>query len=111
LPGSTLLNPNDQWFNFDHQQAHQAMWLKEPNSTNFSVLPYLIDPSFADTSVPAGWGNTLHAQAHADYIGLFPPPYGGSGLTSLNDVALAPEPSPWWQFSNFQLHYIANLNF
>ena len=111
MSGATLLNANDPWFNFDHQQAHNAMLVGEGNSANFSVIPYLIDPAFGDTAVPAGWGNTLHTQAHQDYISLFPAPYGGSGPTNLNDVALTPEQSPWWQFSNFQLHYVTNLNF
>jgi hypothetical protein len=77
-------------------------------SLNFSVLPYLIDPAFGDTTVPTGWGNTLHTQAHADFISLFPAPYGGSAVASLNDIAVNPETNAWWQFSNFQLHYIAN---
>ena len=111
MSAATLLNASDPWFNFDHQQAHNAMLVNEGNSTNFSTLPYLIEPNFGDTAVPAGWGNTLHTQAHQDYITLFPVPYGGSGPASLNDVALTPEPSAWWQFSNFQLHYIAKLNF
>jgi hypothetical protein len=42
---------------------------------------------------------------------LFPASYGGSGVANLNDIALTPENSAWWQFSNFQLHYDANLNF
>ena len=111
MSGATLLNASDPWFDFDHQQAHNVMFTSEAGSTNFSGLPYFIDPAYGDTAVPAGWGNTLHTQAHQDYISLFSAPYGGSDPANLNDLALTPEQSPWWQFSNFQLHYITNLNF
>lgn len=114
MSAATLLNANDPAFNFDHQQSHFGMLITEAGagaSLNFSVFPYLIDPSFGDTEVQAGWSNTLHAQAHSDFIGLFPAPFGGSGVASLNDVALNPETSAWWQFSNFQLHYVANQLF
>lgn len=91
--------------------AHQSMLIttaQKGASLNFSGIPYWIDPAYSDSAVPAGWGNSLHAQAHADFISLFPAPYGGSGVASLNDVALQPEPKTWEQFNNFQLHYIAN---
>lgn len=77
-------------------------------SSNFSGLPYWIDPAFGDTDVPAGWANTLHAVAHGDFIGLFKPAYGGTGGQGVNDIALRPEPLSWAQFNNFQLHYISN---
>ena len=111
---ATLLNASDPWFNWDHRMAHQAMFLTDAQragSLNFSSTPYWIDPSLGDTAVPAGWGNTLHAKAHADFIGLSPAPYGGSAIASLNDIALRPEAETWEQFSNFQLHFIANQSF
>ena len=114
MSAATLLNPADPWFDFDHRKAHEAMFLTEAqklSSLNFSSTPYWLDPSYNDTAVPAGWGNTLHAQAHADFIGLFPAAYGGSAIASLNDIALRPEAETWASFSNFQLHYIANQTF
>lgn len=108
---ATLMNFQDPSFNFDHYNDHVNMLYAEgvqAGSLNFSGLPYWIDPAYGDITVPTGWGNTLHTQAHADFISLFPAPYGGSGVANLNDVALNPETAAWWQFSNFQLHYIAN---
>ena len=114
MSAATLLNAADPAFSFEHRVAHQGMLITEAqqlSSLNFSGIPYWIDPAYGDTAVPTGWENTLHAQAHADFIGLFPAAYGGSGVASLNDVSLYPEPDAWWQFSNFQLHYIANQTF
>ena len=106
---ATLLNARDPAFDFEHRKAHETMLLKQAQaSLNFAGLPYWIDPPMVDQSVPAGWGNSLHAQAHKDFIGLFPAPFGGSGVASLNDIVLLPEPDPWWEFSNFQLHYTAS---
>jgi hypothetical protein len=109
-----LLNAKDPNFDFEHRMAHEGMFITEgekSGSLNFSGIPYWIDPPIGDTAVPAGWGNTLHAQAHADFISLFPSPYGGSAIARLNDISLFPEPDAWWQFSNFQLHYVANQTF
>jgi hypothetical protein len=108
MTAATLLWGNEPAFNFEHRKAHEAMLVASgPGSNFFSSVPYWIDPPYGDTGVPAGWSNSLHAQAHADFIGLFPALYGGSGISSLNDVSLYPEPDAWWQFSNFQLHYTA----
>lgn len=106
----TLMNAADPWFNFEHSQAHQRMLAKQVqvSSPNFSSTPYWIDPPYGDTSVPAGWENTLHTAYHASFLDLFASSYGGSGVASLNDISLYPEPSAWWQFSNFQLHLEAN---
>lgn len=109
MSAATLLNANDPAFNFEHRLTHEAMLAAGGESSlKFSGLPYYLDPAFGDTAIPAGWGNSLHAQAHADFISLFPTAYGGSGVESLNDISLYPEPDAWWQFSNFQLHYVAD---
>ena len=109
MTAATLLNASDPAFNFEHRMGHEAMLNAQgASAVSFSALPYFLDPAYGDEQVPAGWGNTLHTQAHADFISLFPAPYGGSGMANLNDVALTPEADPWWQFSNFQLHFIAN---
>lgn len=106
---ATLLNPDDPWFDFDHRKAHEAML--SLGSLNFSNIPYWIDPAYGDAAVPTGWGNTLHAKAHADFLGLSSPPSGGSAIASLNDIALRPEAETWASFSNFQLHFIASQSF
>lgn len=109
MSAATLMNANDPAFPFEHRMAHETMLIAGgDSSTFFSGLPYYLDPAYGDTAVPAGWGNSLHAQAHADFISLFPAPYGGSGVASLNDVSLYSEAQAWWQFSNFQLHYVAD---
>jgi hypothetical protein len=106
---ATLLNVHDPAFDFEHRMAHEAMLTAQAGVTpNFSGAPYWIDPAYGDAGVPAGWENSLHTQAHADFISLFPAPYGGSGVVDLNDISLRPAPDQWWQFSNWQLHYIAN---
>lgn len=105
---ATLLNAADPAFDFEHRSAHRTMLQNEGvEAGQFSALPYLLDPNYGDRNIPAGWANTLHTQAHADFIGLFPAPYGNSPV-GLNDIALRSEPDAWWQFSNHQLHYIAN---
>lgn len=114
MSAASLLNPNEPAFDFEHRMAHQAMFQSEAQrlgSLNFSLLPYWLDPAFSDTAVPAGWGNTLHAQAHADFLKLSPAAGGGSAIASINDIALRPEPESWAQFSNFQLHFVANQTF
>lgn len=111
---ATLLNANDPAFSFDHYNDHVAMIgteARRASSLNFSGIPYWIDPPYGDTAVPAGNENSLHAQAHADFISLFPSPNGATSIDCLNDIALNSETSAWWQFSNFQLHFIANQLF
>ena len=111
---ATLINPDDPAFDFEHQKAHETMIFIEnqkAGSTNSSGLPYWLDPAYGDTAIPAGWQNSLHTQAHADFIRLFPAPYGGSGIASLNDIALRPEPEAWARFANYQLHLVANQTF
>lgn len=108
MSAATLLNVRDPAFNFEHRMAHEAMLTAQAQVSNtFSGAPYWLDPAYPDADVPAGWANSLHTQAHADFIGVFPAPYGGSGVVDLNDIALRPEPDAWWQFANWQLHYIA----
>ena len=105
---ATLLNVRDPAFDFEHRMAHEAMLTAQALKTNvFSGLPYWLDPAYGDPGVPAGWQNSLHSQAHADFISLFPSPYGGSTV-SLTGVSLEPHPDAWWEFNNHQLHYIAN---
>ena len=109
MSAATLLNSADPAFAFEHRMAHTTMLIASgAEASNFSGLPYYIDPAYGDTAVPAGWENSLHAQAHGDFISLFPAPYGGSGVASLNDVSLYSEAQAWWQFTNFQLHYTAD---
>ena len=109
MSGATLLNAGDPAFAFEHRRAHQTMLDEEARQgKNFNTVPYWLDPEYGDQNIPAGWANTLHVQAHGDFISLFPPPYGGNTLT-LSDIALLPEVDPFWQFVNFQLHYQASL--
>lgn len=107
MSAASLLFANEPAFNFEHRKAHEAMLSVSGPVTQFSSVPFWIDPPFGDTNVPAGWANSLHAQAHADFISLFPTLFGGSGVSNLNDVSLYPEADAWWQFSNFQLHLSA----
>lgn len=108
MSAATLLNSADPAFDFEHRKAHETMLIRQAHvSTNFSGLPYWLDPAYGDTAVSAGWGNTLHAAAHRDFVQLFPAPFGGSAISSINDIALRPEAETWAQFSNFQLHYVA----
>ena len=109
MSAATLIGGVGSVFNFEHRMAHEKMLAASGPITYFSSVPFWIDPPFGDTELPSGWANSLHAQAHADFIGLFPQAYGGSGLANINDVTLYAQTDPWWQFSNFQLHYTANL--
>ena len=108
MSAATLLNARDPAFDFEQRKAHEKMLTQQDSvSPNFSGLPYWLDPAYGDTAVPAGWSNTLHAQAHQDFVTLFPAPFGGSAIASINDIALRPEAESWEAFSNFQLHYVA----
>ena len=107
MSAATLLNADDSAFQFEHRMAHEAMLTAQaPASINFSALPYYLDPEYPDRIIPAGWANTLHVQAHADFLSLSGNAIGGN-TSFLTDISLRPPTDPWWQFSNFQLHFIA----
>jgi hypothetical protein len=113
-----LVNPpGDQagaaaW-SFDHAQAHQQLLIAMAPLTQFSTVPYLLDPD-AGMSQQGGMWQTLHQQAHQDFIDALPSSYGSEarGLQT-SQILLSldvtdPGQQAWWTFANHQEHYLAN---
>lgn len=97
-------DPNSPGFAFDHDQLHRTMAAAQGSSV--ATINYLLDP-LTDVSVPSGWWNSTHAQAHSDFATAFPGIYWPSQI-AINDINLAQGPTQWWQFSNWQAHNLAN---
>lgn len=66
MPLATLLNPDDPIYDFEHMMAHRQYFAVLSRLSNFSILPYLLDPAF-ETDMPAGAWNLNHQQAHNDF--------------------------------------------
>jgi hypothetical protein len=104
---ASLLNPlTDPSFDFDHDQMHRLMFISLPAGTQYSALPYQLDPVIG-ANVPAGWWNYNHAQAHGDFADAFPAITWPSNV-DLVDLNLSEGSRAWWRLSNKQLHDIAN---
>jgi hypothetical protein len=102
---ATLLHPDDPSFAFDHDQLHRAMFAVTPPG-QFSATPYLLDP-IQDQTVPAGWWDVNHAQAHEDFAAAFPAITWPSTV-EVAAINLETGPTLWWALSNWHLHTIAN---
>jgi hypothetical protein len=72
MPAVILTNPDDPMFSFEHMMQHRQYFgimgdhNKQGTLSQFSVLPYLLDPSFG-THLPAQSWNLNHQQAHNDF--------------------------------------------
>jgi hypothetical protein len=98
---ATLLNINDPNFAFDHDRLHRTMTAALP--PGFTALLDLIQAA----TVPAGWWNTNHAQAHADFASAFPA-INWPSKVAIADINLSTGPTEWWALSNRTLHNIAD---
>ncbi|HEY2530279.1 MAG TPA: hypothetical protein VGJ20_20475 [Xanthobacteraceae bacterium] len=87
MPLAVLLNPDDPIFDFEHMMAHREYFAVMTRLANFSILPYLLDPSF-DMDQPAWWWNQRHQRAHDDFNNDLPSNYA-NGYT-LTTVTPAP---------------------
>jgi hypothetical protein len=98
---ATLIKPDDPSFAFEHDQFHRQMLRAIPSS---AVTP-ILDPIIG-ANVPAGNWNTDHTRAHADFASAFPGIYWPSTAV-LSDIDLGAEGTPFWAFTNRQLHDLA----
>ena len=95
-------------FSFEHLQAHRDLFGAMEPLTGFSVLPYLLDPTFNFQK----WHRN-HQQAHQDFI-ISLPSYLGATATGLPTSQPLEDTSLdntrrriWWTFVNHQEHYTA----
>ena len=107
-------------FGFEHAMAHRQLYASMSPLSQFSVLPYLIDPPQV-----GGKYALNHQQAHWDFLSTlpsFPPGIGvidnpdGSttvptgGLAQISDPILLTDPVQnsrqfsWWLFANKTAH-------
>jgi hypothetical protein len=111
-------------FAFEHMMAHRnlfgAMGWEGIGLSQFSVLPYMLDPEVNTKTQASGW-HLNHGQAHQDATVTLPGWFGWWFLTgqrpatqvgSFHDFAdktlATPESTKWWTWINHQEHYIAN---
>lgn len=109
-----LIKTDEATFAFEHAMATRnylgVMW----PLTQFSVLPYLIDPEY-DTQEPATKWHLNHQQAHNDVLATLPAyreaevhigAYNGQ-ILSESDLSNQDELT-WWTFANEREHYVLN---
>jgi hypothetical protein len=71
MPTAVLLNPDDPAFDFFHMMAHRQYFAVMRPLSQFSALPYNLDPSFDVGKAAESW-NQNHQQAHNDFNGSLP---------------------------------------
>jgi hypothetical protein len=89
MPLAALLNSNDPIYAFEHMMAHRQYFavMSHPLS-DFSILPYLLDPIF-NWDQPASSWNLRHQQAHNDFNGDLPSNYENGYTTATITPAAA----------------------
>lgn len=87
MPLAILLNPDDPLYNFEHMMQHRQYFAAMSKLSNFSMLPYLLDPG-VDQNRPAWNWNQSHQQAHDDFNKDLPSNYADG--YSLTHVVPAP---------------------
>lgn len=71
MPTAVLLNHDDPVFEFHHAMTHRQYFAVMRPLSQFSAVPYLLDPEF-NTGNPAENWNMNHQQAHSDFNGALP---------------------------------------
>lgn len=72
MPAVVLINPNDPMLDFEHMMQHRQYFAVmgnhavQGNLNQFSVLPYVLDPSQDKDKAAWSW-NQRHQQAHDDF--------------------------------------------
>jgi hypothetical protein len=89
MPLAVLLNPDDPTYDFEHMMQHREYFavMSRPLS-QFSLLPYLLDPIFG-LDHPAWSWNFQHQQAHNDFNGDLPSNYANGYTTETITPAAA----------------------
>jgi hypothetical protein len=118
---SLLVNPTDgpsrAVYSFEHAMAHRLPQQQMGPLSQWSVLPYWIDPQDFQAA-PANKWNLNHQQAHLDFrkvspagpwAGAYPAAPGIPTSQLLMDTDLkSPGAVAWTTFANHQEHYIIN---
>ena len=91
-----LLNSNDPMFEFEHMMAHREYFAVMRPLYQFNVLPYLLDPSTAQS--PADDWNNRHRTAHDDFNSNLPSNFNnGYTITTVTPVPPPTPPHPPYQ--------------
>lgn len=101
------------WFSFDHAMNHRSVMVAMAPLSQWSAMPYWIDPMRYDAR-PATWWPLQHQQAHNDFTDYLPA--YGTALTEgiptaqiMIDSNLGdPGSREWWLLANQMEHQIAN---
>jgi hypothetical protein len=88
MPLAVLLNPDDPIYSFEHMMQTRNYFAVMERLFNFSILPYLLDPS-TDTAAPAGPWNLRHQQSHTDFNTDLPSNYADGYTTTVIPPAVA----------------------
>jgi hypothetical protein len=115
---ATLLNVPDDYrgrsaFEFEHAMAHREVMIVMGPLTQWSVMPYFIDPARYQAPPGTNWHRN-HQQAHDDVTTYLPadgtalePGIPSSQVVQEGDLT-DPERRTWWTFINHQEHYVSN---
>ena len=87
MPLSTLLNPDDPVFGFEHMMRHRNYFAVMHPLHDFSVLPYLLDP-VSDQNPARSWPLN-HQQAHNDYNTALP----ATDVSGFTTTTVTPTPA------------------
>jgi hypothetical protein len=103
-------------FSFEHAMAHRSLMAVMGPLTQWSVMPYFIDPTNFSAG-PAGVWNQAHQQAHNDFNGYLPgysaapappaPHLGFGQRQPLMDTNFQARPLAFWTFANHTEHLLA----
>lgn len=117
MPLATLMNFNDPIYDFEHAMAHRAYYAVMSPLSDYSVLPYFIEPMPRTPPPPPATNWRLnHQQAHNDYRAAIPGYWGADSIgfgipqsqNMIDSSFTDPSDMPWWTFVNHQEHYTAN---
>jgi hypothetical protein len=103
-------------FAFEHAMAHRQVLSVMAPLSQWSGIPYFIDPTHWDAR-PADMWNLNHQKAHNDFNHQLPPYFAAAVNTRgipthqiLIDTGIGHKESlPWWTFANHREHHTANL--
>jgi hypothetical protein len=81
MPLAVLLNPDDPLYAFEHMmQTRQYFAVMSQPLSQFSILPYLLDPAFHQDQPASPW-NLRHQQSHNDFNADLPSNYADGYMT------------------------------
>jgi hypothetical protein len=100
-------------FAFEHAMAHREVMAVMGPLTQWSVVPYFIDPFQFDAQPGTNW-HLNHQRSHDDFVAGLPPDFlaENPGMTTnqpvLDNYLPQQDNRSWWTFINHQEHYTAN---